>query len=81
MLHSHAACYGNAVFDMIEFLAAKSGVSAWLHQRNVPLWIPRMIYRSIYVVFVAFIAILLPFFGGGPVLPFPCAVQVEFQAG
>lgn len=59
----HDAC-GLAVFDMIEFLGAKSGVSAWLQERSVPLWIPRLVYRSLYVVLMTFIAIVLPFFGG-----------------
>ncbi|KAK9809609.1 hypothetical protein WJX73_007377 [Symbiochloris irregularis] len=55
--------YAMPVFDMIEYLAAKCGVSAWLNERKVPIWIPRLVYRSLYCVLVTFIAILLPFFG------------------
>ena len=43
------------VYDMIEYQMVR---------RNIPNgWISRLIYRSIYVVIVAFVAVSLPFFG------------------
>lgn len=43
------------VYDMLEYQMVK---------RNIPNgWISRLIYRTIYVVIVAFIAITIPFFG------------------
>lgn len=50
-----------AVFDMIEYIMAKYNITARLH---LPPWAYRFIYRGLYVVLTAFIAILLPFFGG-----------------
>ena len=52
----------HAVFDMIEYVMVKAGVTQKLH--SIPQWATRAIYRTIYCVFVGFIAILLPFFGG-----------------
>ena len=43
------------VFDMIEYQMVKRNISNG--------WISRLIYRSLYVVLVAFVAISLPFFG------------------
>lgn len=43
------------IYDMIEYQMVK---------RNIPNgWVSRLIYRVIYVVIVAFIAITIPFFG------------------
>ena len=54
-------CWAVAVFDMIEYIMVKAGVTQRL---SMPQWVARLVYRSIYCVLVAFIAILLPFFGG-----------------
>ena len=50
-----------AVFDMIEYMMIKAGITQKL---SLPQWACRLIYRTIYCVLVTFIAILLPFFGG-----------------
>lgn len=43
------------IYDMLEYQMVK---------RNIPNgWISRLIYRTIYVIIVAFIAITIPFFG------------------
>ena len=43
------------IYDMLEYQMVK---------RNIPNgWISRLIYRTLYVVAVAFIAITIPFFG------------------
>lgn len=52
--------YAMPVFDMIEYIMAKYNITARLH---LPPWAYRFIYRGLYVVLTAFIAILLPFFG------------------
>ena len=49
---------------MVEYLAAKKGLTAKLSKAHIPQWLFRMVYRSIYVAFVGFIAVLLPYFGG-----------------
>lgn len=47
--------YAMPIYDMLEYQMVK---------RNIPNgWISRLIYRTIYVVIVAFIAITIPFFG------------------
>ena len=49
------------IYDMLEYQMVK---------RNIPNgWISRLIYRTIYVVAVAFIAITIPFFGEQAALP------------
>ncbi|KAK9904954.1 hypothetical protein WJX75_006393 [Coccomyxa subellipsoidea] len=47
--------YSMPVFDMIETKMVMSGIS-----NGLPM---RLLYRSVYVVIVAFVAIVLPFFG------------------
>jgi len=47
--------YAMPIYDMLEYQMVK---------RNIPNgWISRLIYRTMYVVAVAFIAITIPFFG------------------
>ena len=47
--------YAMPIYDMLEYQMVK---------RNIPNgWISRLIYRTAYVVLVAFIAITIPFFG------------------
>ena len=72
--------YSMPVFDMIETQLVKNGISNGL--------LCRLIYRSIYVVIVAFVGITLPFFGdllgfiGKPILLVSCSgVPLPGEAG
>lgn len=48
------------VYDMIEYQLVKHRVPNG--------FVTRLVYRTIYIVLVAFIGITLPFFGGGALL-------------
>lgn len=48
--------YAMPVYDMIEYQLVKRRVPNGL--------LTRLVYRTIYIVLVAFVAITLPFFGG-----------------
>ncbi len=67
--------YSMPVFDMIETQLVKRGISNGL--------VCRLIYRSAYVVIVAFVGITLPFFGdllgfiGEPALPHDDSPSVQ----
>ena len=55
------------VYDMIEYQLVK---------RRIPNGFPtRLVYRTSYIVLVAFIAITLPFFGGESSAPMHCHVM------
>lgn len=55
------------VYDMIEYQIVS------LSRGRIPNgFFTRLIYRSIYIVLVAFIGMTLPFFGGKPYTTLPC---------
>ena len=59
--------YAMPVYDMIEYQIVS------LSRGKIPNgFFTRLIYRSIYIVLVAFIGMTLPFFGGKPYPSLPC---------
>ena len=64
--------YAMPVYDMIEYQIVS------LSRGKIPNgFFTRLIYRSIYIVLVAFIGMTLPFFGGKPYPILPCPTQLS----
>lgn len=65
-----AQVYAMPVYDMIEYQLVKHRIPNG--------FVTRLVYRTIYIILVAFVAITLPFFGGEhPPSMHVCAVNVR----